>query len=166
MYTSFLAGFPSLLLVLGLVILLLVVRKNKVEEAKLVDTSRRSDNTKPVTEVVLLEELLGQVLDILARELGVGDNGDLVAVARHLNGVAEVASAALDLDALDKELLKGSDIDDVVLLVGSGVNDELLLACAYDVSCIKMLSYCVVVAVRTEKQNQLALAQSQQRNPK
>lgn len=109
-----------------LFIFLLLVRQDKVEESKLVDVLRGSDNTKPVSERVLLQESLGEVLDVLAGELGVRDNLDLVAISGHLNSVTEVASSVVDLDVFNKELLEGGHVDDFIVGVGRSVNDELL----------------------------------------
>lgn len=109
-----------------LFIFLLLVRKDKVEESKLVDVLRGSDNTEPVSERVLLQESLGEVLDVLARELGVRDNLNLVAGSRHLDSVAKVASSVVDLDVFNKEFLEGGHVDDSIFGVGRAVNDELL----------------------------------------
>lgn len=58
-----------------LVILVLVVTDNIVE-SKLIDTLGRADDPQPVPELLLLQELLGQVLEVAARELLVRDHLD------------------------------------------------------------------------------------------
>jgi hypothetical protein len=68
-----------------------------------------------------------QVLEVAARELVVGDDLDLaLALLGDLDGLAEVADAALNLDLLVQELLKGRDIEDLVARGLRGVDDELL----------------------------------------
>lgn len=133
---------PNLLLILvGLVV-------DDVEEAKLVDTLGGGDDAEPVTELLLLKELLGpvvvphwlafmpstlilvvvylQVLEVATRELLVGDDLNLaVTLLGDLDGVAEVAGAAINLDAVVKELLEGGDIEDLVAHGLRGVDDEL-----------------------------------------
>ena len=97
-----------------LVIILLLVLHD-VEEAELVDTLAGADDAQPVTELLLLEELLGQILEVAAGELDVRDDLDLVAAdLGDGDGLAEVASAALDLDAVVQELLEGADVEDLV----------------------------------------------------
>ncbi len=56
-----------------------------------------------------------------------GDDLDLaLALLGDLDGLAEVADAALNLDLLVQELLKGRDIEDLVARGLRGVDDELL----------------------------------------
>lgn len=67
-----------------------------------------------------------QVLEVAARELVVGDNLNLaIAGLRDLDGLAEVAGAALDLDALVEELLESRDVEDLVAGGLRSVDDEL-----------------------------------------
>lgn len=137
---------PLLVVLIGLVV-------DDVEELELVDTLRSRDDAEPVTELHLLEELLGpvgrkpwsaqtlsstagswgrggradvQVLEVAAGELVVGNDLDLaVTLLGDLDGVAEVADTALDLDALVQELLESRDIEDLVAGRLGGVDDEL-----------------------------------------
>lgn len=70
-----------------------------------------------------------QVLEVATRELVVGDNLNLaIAGLRDLDGLAEVAGAALDLDALVEELLESRDVEDLVAGGLRSVDDELLYA--------------------------------------
>jgi hypothetical protein len=48
-----------------------------------------------------------------------------IALLRDGNGVAKVASASLDLDAVVQELLKGLDVEDLVVDGLRAVDDEL-----------------------------------------
>ena len=55
-----------------------------------------------------------------------GDNLDLaIAGLGDLDGLAEVAGAAVDLDALVEELLEGRDVEDLVARGLRSVDDEL-----------------------------------------
>lgn len=87
-----------------LVLLLITLLTNNVEELEAVLALAGADDTEPVTELLLLEKLLGQVLEVAARELLVSDHLDL-AIAEVVDGdvVAEVASETVDLDALLEE---------------------------------------------------------------
>lgn len=110
-----------------LLVVLVSLVVDDVEELELVDAARGGDDAEPVAELLLLEELLGQVLEVAAREVVVGNDLDLaLALLLDDDVVAEVVGAALDLDALLEELLERGDVED---LVGGGlrsVDDELL----------------------------------------
>jgi len=68
-----------------------------------------------------------QVLEVAAREFLVRNNLDLaITLLRDLDGVTEVTGTAVNLYAVVKELLKGSDIEDLVIRRLGGVDDELL----------------------------------------
>ena len=92
----------------NLLVIILLLVLHDVEEPELVDTLAGADNTQPVTELLLLEELLREVLEVAAGELDVSHDLDLVA-ANLGDGdvVAEVAGAAVNLDAVVQELLEG-----------------------------------------------------------
>jgi len=110
-----------------LLIILVSVIVNDVEESELVDTLRSRHNTEPIPELLLLEELLGQVLEVSSREVDVRNNLDLsIANLRDLHNVAEVTDTAVDLDLVLEELLEGGDIEDFVAGGLRGVDDELL----------------------------------------
>tara|TARA_R110002003_G_scaffold109_5_gene9163 strand:+ start:31071 stop:31280 length:210 start_codon:yes stop_codon:yes gene_type:complete len=51
-----------------------------------------------------------------------------IALLRDGNGVAKVASASLDLDAVVQELFKGLDVEDLVVDGLRAVDDELCQA--------------------------------------
>lgn len=134
-----------------LVILIRLVVDN-VEEAELVHTLGGGDDAEPVTELLLLEELLGavytvsicfqrpsscsfnskdaqnvQVLQVAAGELLVSDDLDLaITLLGDLDDVAKVAGAALNLDAVVEELLESLDVEDLVVDGLRAVDDELL----------------------------------------
>jgi ribosomal RNA-processing protein 12 len=111
----------------NLLLLLLALVVDDVVEAELVDTLGGGDNAQPVTELLLLEVLLGQVLEVATREGDVSDNLDLALTnLGDDNVVTEVADTALDLDAVVEELLEGGDIEDLVARGLRSVDDVLL----------------------------------------
>ena len=66
-----------------------------------------------------------QVLEVAARELVVGNNLDLAITGLgDLDGLAEVAGAALNLDLLVEELLESRNVEDLVAGGLRGVDDE------------------------------------------
>jgi hypothetical protein len=110
-----------------LLVVLVSLVVDDVEELELVDTARGGDDAEPVTELLLLEELLGQVLEVATREGNVSNNLDL-AVTRLGDDdlVTKVADTALDLDAVVEELLEGRDVEDLVARGLRSVDDVLL----------------------------------------
>jgi hypothetical protein len=67
-----------------------------------------------------------QVLQVAAGELLVSNNLDLsIALLGDGDGVAEVTGAALNLDAVVKELLESLDVEDLVVDGLRAVDDEL-----------------------------------------
>lgn len=135
----------------NLLLILLTLVVDDVVEAELVDTLGGGDDAQPVTELLLLEELLGpveqftlvsilsrslflegrrgnvQVLEVTTRERNVSDNLDL-AITRlgDVDLVTEVTDTALDLDAVVEELLEGRDVEDLVARGLRSVDDELI----------------------------------------
>lgn len=76
--------------------------------------------------MVLLQVSLGQVLEVLSRELDVGHDNDLGTFGRDGNVVAEVAEVAIDLDVLHQVLDVPVLVKNTILDRGRGVNDKLL----------------------------------------
>jgi hypothetical protein len=163
----------------SLLVILVSLVVDDVEEAELVDTLGGGDDAEPVTELLLLEELLGavstvselrsptchggwrrvashraaqrrreniQVLQVAAGELLVSNDLDLaIALLGDLDDLAEVAGAALNLDAVVEELLEGLDVEDLVVDGLRAVDDELLghLRCLLRASLLSCtLAYC------------------------
>jgi len=113
--------------IVDLLVILIRLVVDNVEEAELVDTLGGGNDAEPVTELLLLEELLGEVLQVAARELLVRNDLDLaIALLADLDVVAKVTGAALDLDAVVKELLESLDVEDLVVDGLRAVDDELL----------------------------------------
>lgn len=68
-----------------------------------------------------------QVLEVTAGKLIVGNDLNLaIANLGDLDGLAEVANTALDLDPLVQELLKSGNVEDLVRGGLGSVDDELL----------------------------------------
>lgn len=93
-----------LLKYLFLILVLFIV--GDVEITELEGLLVRSNDTEPVTDLVLFQELLGEVLEVTLGESNVGDNGDLViSRTRDGNGFTEVVGTTINLDTIVKVLL-------------------------------------------------------------
>ena len=115
-----------------LVLLLLTLLTNNVEELEGVLALVGGDDTEPVTELLLLEELLGQVLEVATGELLVGNDLDAtIAEVGDVDLLAEVAGEAVNLDALLEESGEGRGVEDAVVHGLGSVDDELRVACQY-----------------------------------
>jgi len=99
----------------SLLVILVRVVINDVEESQLIHALGGGDHAQPVPQLLLLEEFLGQIFQISPREVDVCDDLDL-AIADLADGdvIAQVARAALDLDAIVQELLEGGEVEDFV----------------------------------------------------
>ena len=114
----------DLLVVLVLIVGLLVV---DLEVSELIAVLGVGHNTEPVPEVVLLQVLLGEVLEISLGEGDIGGEGNLGLLPLHGELLAEVAGLSSDLDALLEILLKVSTVHDAILNGVGAVNEELNL---------------------------------------
>lgn len=103
-----------------------IVRESDIEELELVNTLGSSNNSDPISQRVLLEELLSQVLEVLSRELSSRNNSNLITLSADNNLVLEVTSSVINLDVFSEILLKSSDINDLALGVGSNFKSVLL----------------------------------------
>ena len=127
-------------------LLLLIVTRLDVVEAELVRVLGRSDDANPVTELVLLQELLGKVLEVALGKWDAGSHRDadityassqneptqkeqlrVITLAGDLHVLTELASLSLDLDTVMKVLLKGRTVKDTIASRTGVVNDELVL---------------------------------------
>ena len=91
----------------------------------------RGKDTEPVTEGLLLEELLGQVLEVLLTVLHGGGNRQYLAVQGDLNLVTELALNTIQLGVGGKVLLEGRHhvfVKDTVVHGGTQINFEHLLS--------------------------------------
>lgn len=105
--------------------LVLLVLSNGVE-LQLVLVLLDRHESDPVSELVLLQVSLGQVLQVLTGELGGRDNNDLVAVLGDRGALTQVTDNTVDLDVLNQVLDVSLLVEDTVVHRGRGVNDELL----------------------------------------
>lgn len=83
---------------------------------------------EPVTELLGLQVLLGQVLEVaLAVSMARGSNNNLVAsrVTSDGDGSAELAGLSVDLEAVVEEVLEGGDVEDGVGGGDGAVDGEL-----------------------------------------
>jgi len=98
-----------------LLLLLLAIITGDVIETELVDILRGCDNSNPVSEGVLLQELFSEVLKVPLREWNVGGDSEFgVSIADNFNVVAELSSLAVDFYAIMEELLEVSTIENTV----------------------------------------------------
>merc|ERR1712083_823881 len=110
---------PSLFLV-GVLVLAL-----DLEVPELVRGARVGDDVKPVAQLVLLEELLGQVLEVPLGERRLRNDCDDRAVALDLHGIPQLAGLAVDLDAVVQELLESARVHDAIIDRLGAVDGEL-----------------------------------------
>jgi len=111
-----------------LVLILVFTRTIDVVEAELVDVFRRRDNPNPVTKGVLLQELFCQIFEVAFGQGYAGGDGELgVAITSNFDVVAELASLAIDLDAVVQELFEIRTIEDTVTGRLREVDDEFML---------------------------------------
>merc|ERR1719461_1783400 len=108
-------------------ILVLIVRFLIVdlEVSELVAVLGAGDHTQPVPQVVLLQILLGEVLQVSLGEGDVGGEGQLGLLSLHGELLAKVAGLAGNLDAIQEVFLEISAVHDSVLNWVSAVNEEL-----------------------------------------
>ena len=109
-----------------LLVIILRILTNNVVEPKLINTLGSRHNPQPITQLLLLQKLLGQVLEITTAELLVSNNLDLAVLeVGDSDVVAEVAGQTLDLDALLEESGEGGWVEDLVVGWLGGVDGVL-----------------------------------------
>lgn len=83
---------------------------------------------KPVTELILLEELLRQILQVTLGEghLVAGDN-DLLpsSITGNLHGLTQLPGLSVHLELVMQKILKGGRIKDSIRDGATAVNDKL-----------------------------------------
>lgn len=84
------------------------------------------NESDPVSELVLLQESLGQVLQVLTGELGGGDNDDLVTFLGDRNGLTQVTDDTVNLDVFNQVLNVSLLVENGVFDWSRSVNDKLL----------------------------------------
>lgn len=93
-------------------------------EGQLVLVGLGGDESDPVSQLVLLQVLLGQVLQVLTGELGGRDNGDNRVVLLDSDGVTQVTQVAVDLDVVNQVLGVRSWVEHTVFGWGRNVDGE------------------------------------------
>merc|ERR1719384_94458 len=110
------------LFVVFFVFIILIV---DLEVSELVAVLGGSNNAEPIPQVVLLQVLLGQVLQVPLGEGGGGSQADLVLLPDQGDLLAEVVGLASDLDPLVQVLLEVLAVHDAVLDGVGAVDGEL-----------------------------------------
>ncbi|MBY8978551.1 hypothetical protein KHP62_22390, partial [Rhodobacteraceae bacterium NNCM2] len=109
-----------------LFIILLSIITNNVEESQFVNALGGGDNTEPISQLVLLEELLGQVLEVVTR-VNRGLDLDALSILNDGDLVTQVALQSIDLKVVLEELLESSGIEDLVVGGLLAVDNKLAL---------------------------------------
>merc|ERR1719334_862 len=112
----------SLLVALLISLLLVVV---DLEVAQLVRVLGGRDDTQPVPELVLLQVLLGEVLQVSLREGNIRGYDQFRLLLFQHNVGPQVACLASNFNAFQQELLKASDVHDAILNRKSAVESKL-----------------------------------------
>lgn len=94
------------------------------------------DKSDPVSQLVLLQVLLCQVLQVLTRELGSGNNSNNGTIFSDSDSVTQVTDSTFDLDVVDQVLSVGSWVKDTVFswrrdIDGKGLGNLLLSGSLY-----------------------------------
>lgn len=108
-------SFQSLILLFFLIILVV-----DLEVPKFVGILRRSHDSKPISQIVLLQVLLRQVLEVSLTEDDVGRDDDLAFVPLDRDVVSKVIGLAFNLNPLVKILLLQNG-NKTVYRLGSGL---------------------------------------------
>ena len=123
-----------------LVLLILSLITHNVIEPKLIVARARAHDAQPISELLLLQVFLRQVLQVSSTELLMGYDLDLaISLLRDADGIAEIASTAFNFDTVVEELLERGDIEDLVAgglrCVDSVLRISLMLVQRTNVGC-------------------------------
>lgn len=88
-----------------LVVFLIIIVGADSEVAQFVQVLVVGDNADPIAKTVLLQVLLGQVLQVALGEVYVGVDEDLHLLTLHRDIAAQVSGLAVDLEAFLQEFL-------------------------------------------------------------
>lgn len=112
------SALPTKLILLGflfvlqsghlfLVVIVICTIHLDVVEFERVDSLAGGNDSEPLSQLVLLQELLRQILEVSARELSVRDNDDFSCTfTRNLNGFSKVTGPSVNLDSVVEELFE------------------------------------------------------------
>lgn len=111
---------------LHLILIFILTLSNNVEELEAVLALGGADHAQPISQLLLFEELLCQVLQVSSAEFLVCHDFD-AAIAEVGDGdsVAKVSCTALNLDTLLEERREGGGVEDAVLRWLGCVDDVL-----------------------------------------
>lgn len=84
------------------------------------------DESDPVSDLVLLQVSLGQVLQVLTGELGVRDNNDLVSLLGDGDVGTQVTNVTTDLDVVNQVLSVRGRVENTLLSWSGSVDGESL----------------------------------------
>ncbi|GIL85124.1 hypothetical protein Vretimale_9978, partial [Volvox reticuliferus] len=98
-----------------LVLLSFIIRNVEVSELVDVPVLVRGNNAQPVAHVVLLQVLLGEVLEVPLAEVRLRSDSHFGLVLSHFNGVAKYTSLAVHLDLIKQKFLKGRNVHNLIL---------------------------------------------------
>lgn len=108
-YTPLLSSEMSQVDCLLVILIIIGTVHLDIVEFEGVDSLAGGDDSKPISELVLLQELLGEVLEVSSRELSVGDDDNLSSsLAGDLDCLTKVAGSSVNLDSVVQEFLECS----------------------------------------------------------
>jgi len=113
-----------------------------VQELKFISVLGGGNDSQVLTALLLLDVLLGQVLEVSLGEVKLSLNDDAVLVLLDGDLTVEVTSLALDLDSLGEVFLEVRQLDDVVLKGLSALDDELVGLNLFLVTLLNGLGHC------------------------
>jgi hypothetical protein len=111
-------------LLAGLLLSLLLILVD-VKVAELIGLLASANNADPVTELVLLQKLLGQVLDVTLAVMLLGTDSDDRLFTTNRDDFAEITGLYGDLDAVMEVVLEGGNVKDLVGDGAGAVDGEL-----------------------------------------
>jgi len=110
-----------------LLLFTLVITSGNSEVSQLVGVLARGNDTQVITQLLLLQVSLGEVLQLPLGELNIGrgSDGELGAVARDGDAIrSEVSGLSINLDAVLEILLESSYVEYLIVHRGGTVDDE------------------------------------------
>jgi len=109
----------------GIFVLILRLLVVDLEVSQLIAVLGRCNNTEPISQIVLLEVLLCQVLQVPLGEGNIRGEGNLGLLSLHGELFAKVVGLASNLDTLMEVLLEVGTVHDAILDRVGTINEEL-----------------------------------------
>lgn len=107
------------------------------------------NESDPVSKLVLLQESLGQVLQVLTGELGSGDNNNLVTLLSDGDFLTQVTDDTVNLDVFNQVLNVSLLVENSVLNWSRSVNDKLLSSLSVLGGLDSLLAYRTFITIHT-----------------